>query len=152
MGRTCSSETPVTNHQPTPRNIPEDRRPQLRHGGSLKFRIRELYCLPLIGKFVFAFWSHTFVGAFAELRKATISPVLSVCPSVHPSSWGGWKTRLPLKEFSSNFIFEYLRLFLPSGDNRERKFCTQEGHMFLWLALWVHVDRYCSTEHVLRHA
>jgi len=45
-----------------------------------------------------------FVGAIANLRKATISFVmcLSVCPSVRPHG----ASRLPLDSFSGNLIFE----------------------------------------------
>jgi hypothetical protein len=43
-----------------------------------------------------------FLGAFSKLRKATLSFVMSVCPSVHPRG----ATRLPLGGFSRNLIFE----------------------------------------------
>jgi len=46
-----------------------------------------------------------FVGAFANLRKATISFIMSVSPSVHPLE----KTRFPLKEFSWYLIFGCLK-------------------------------------------
>jgi hypothetical protein len=44
-----------------------------------------------------------FLGAFAKLRKATISFVMSICPSVcpHGTTW------LPLDRFSWNLIFDY---------------------------------------------
>ena len=44
-----------------------------------------------------------FLGAFAKLRKVTISFVVSVCPSVHPHG----TTRLPLGGLWWNLIFEY---------------------------------------------
>ena len=43
------------------------------------------------------------LGAFAKLRKATISFVMSVCLSVCPHA-----TRLPLDGFPWNLIFQYL--------------------------------------------
>ena len=43
------------------------------------------------------------LGAVATFRKATISFVVSVCPSVRPHG----AIRLPLDGFSLNFIFEY---------------------------------------------
>ena len=45
----------------------------------------------------------SFLGTFAKLRKATISVVMSVCPSVHPHG----VTRLPLEGFSLNVTFEH---------------------------------------------
>jgi hypothetical protein len=49
------------------------------------------------------------LGAFAELRQATISIVMSVCPTVHRHG----ATRLTLDGFSFNLIFEYFsRIFL----------------------------------------
>ena len=30
------------------------------------------------------------LGAFAKMRKCTISFVISVCPSVRPSAWNNW--------------------------------------------------------------
>jgi len=45
----------------------------------------------------------SFLGTFAELRKATISFVMSPRPSVHPHG----TTRLPLDGFSWNFVFDY---------------------------------------------
>jgi len=44
-----------------------------------------------------------FLGAFAQLRKTTISFVMSVRPSVSPHA----KCLLSLDGFSCNFIFEY---------------------------------------------
>ena len=46
-----------------------------------------------------------FLGAFAKLRKAISSFIMSVRPSVCPHE----KTRLPLDGFSWNLIFEYFR-------------------------------------------
>jgi len=48
-------------------------------------------------------WAWEFWGAFEKLRKAAITLVMSVCLSVllHGS------TRLPLGEFSLNFVFDY---------------------------------------------
>jgi len=43
------------------------------------------------------------VGAFAKLWKATVSFVMSVCPSVHTHV----TTRLPLEEFLQNSIFVF---------------------------------------------
>jgi len=45
----------------------------------------------------------SFLGAFVKLRKATISFVMSVLPSVCPQG----TTRLPRDEFSWNMIFVY---------------------------------------------
>ena len=45
-----------------------------------------------------------FQGAFAELRIATISFVMSVCPSVHQSTWN---SSAPTGQISWNLIFEY---------------------------------------------
>jgi hypothetical protein len=44
----------------------------------------------------------SFVGAFAKLRKAAFSFVISDCPSLRPRG----TTRLPLDGFSWNFVFE----------------------------------------------
>jgi hypothetical protein len=44
-----------------------------------------------------------FLGAFAKLREATISFLLSVCMSSCPHG----TTRLPLDGFSLNLVFEY---------------------------------------------
>jgi len=58
---------------------------------------------------------NTFVilGAFAKLRKATISFVMSVCPpippSVRPSICPHGTTRLPLEGVSLNLIFDIFR-------------------------------------------
>jgi hypothetical protein len=46
-------------------------------------------------------------GAFAKLRKATISFVISDCPSVRPSDRPHATTRLALDVFQLNSIFEY---------------------------------------------
>jgi hypothetical protein len=50
-----------------------------------------------------------FLGVFAKLRKATISFVVSVCPSVsHSVRLSAWKkTRLSLDVFSLNLTHEY---------------------------------------------
>jgi hypothetical protein len=53
------------------------------------------------------------LGAFAKLRKATISLVMSVCPSVPTHG----KTRLPLNKFSSNFKFEYFSKIYRENSN-----------------------------------
>jgi hypothetical protein len=42
-----------------------------------------IYVVLLIAKIIFVFM---FLGAFAKLRKVTISFVMSVCPSVRPSA------------------------------------------------------------------
>ena len=47
------------------------------------------------------------LGAFAKLRKATLSFVISVRPSVCLSVCAQGTTRFPLDGFSWNFIFEY---------------------------------------------
>jgi len=46
-----------------------------------------------------------FLGAFAKLRKATTSFVMSVCLPVHPSVRPYGTTRLKLDGFSSNLIY-----------------------------------------------
>ena len=56
-----------------------------------------------------ATWAHkwvfwAFLRVFAKLLKATVSFVISVCPSVRRRG----ATRLQLEEFSWNFIFEWL--------------------------------------------
>ena len=48
-----------------------------------------------------------FPGAFAKLRRATISFVMSFCLSLRSSVRPHGTTRLPLDSFSLNFIFEY---------------------------------------------
>jgi hypothetical protein len=48
-------------------------------------------------------WTCCFSGAFAKLRKTTISFVMSVRPSDRPQG----TTRFPLDGFSWNFIFEH---------------------------------------------
>jgi len=55
------------------------------------------------------FFYKTFVGAFAELRKATFSFVMSVRMGI---------TRLQLEEFSLNLIFEHFSENMP----RKQKF------------------------------
>jgi hypothetical protein len=54
-----------------------------------------------------------FLGAFTQLEKATINFVLSACPHVylHPNE----TTRLPLKGFSLNLIFEYFSKIRPEN-------------------------------------
>ena len=52
---------------------------------------------------MFLFVSHWFLGAFAKLRKPTISVVISVLPSVRPHG----TTRLPLDGFPWNLILEH---------------------------------------------
>ena len=59
---------------------------------------------------------HAFLDAFAKLRKATISFVISVCPIVCPSVRPHGTTRLPLDGFGLNLTFELL------FDNLSRKF------------------------------
>jgi hypothetical protein len=57
----------------------------------------------------------TFLDAFAKLRKAIITFVMSVClsiclpvcPSIHPSVRPYGTIRFPLHEFLQNFVFEY---------------------------------------------
>jgi len=44
------------------------------------------------------------LGAWAKLRKATISFVMSAHPSVRPHG----TTRVPLDGFSCNFMFRYV--------------------------------------------
>jgi len=63
-------------------------------------------------------------GAFAELRKATMSFVMSVCLSVRPPARPHGTTRLPLDEFSWNLMFKYflksiskIQVSLKSGKN-----------------------------------
>jgi hypothetical protein len=46
------------------------------------------------------------LDTFVKLRKATISFVMSVCPSFHPSVRPHGTTRLPTDGFSWNLIFE----------------------------------------------
>jgi len=46
-----------------------------------------------------------FLGAFANLRKATVSFVMSTCPSFRV------ETQLPRDGFSLNFVFEYFSTF-----------------------------------------
>jgi len=41
----CCLETSVTNYEPTPRNMPQETRPQLNSGGSLKYREKKMYWL-----------------------------------------------------------------------------------------------------------
>jgi len=50
-----------------------------------------------------------FLGAFAKLRRATISSVISVRLSVYPSVRSRGKTLLPLDGFLCQFIFECFR-------------------------------------------
>ena len=57
------------------------------------FNIKEFYFLA----------PGVFLGSFAKLRKATISFVVFVCPSVCPRG----TTLLPLDGFLRKFIFEY---------------------------------------------
>jgi len=57
-----------------------------------------------------------FLGAFAKLRKATVSFVMSVRQSVCPSICPHWINRLLLDGFSWNLIFEYF------SNNLSRKF------------------------------
>jgi len=45
-----------------------------------------------------------FLGAFIKLRKATISFVMSVCPSVRPSAW---KHPAPTERIFVKFVFLY---------------------------------------------
>ena len=47
----------------------------------------------------------TFFGALAKLRKANISLIMPLCPSVRPHG----TTRLPLDGFSCNLIFDVFR-------------------------------------------
>jgi hypothetical protein len=47
----------------------------------------------------------SFLGAFAKLRKATISFCLSDCLSVCPSVHRHGTARLPMDGFTSNFTF-----------------------------------------------
>jgi len=68
-----------------------------------------LYYLPLIylvlsfrSGFLFLRLSYDFLGAFAKLRKTTISFVISVRLSFRPHG----TTRLPLDGFSWNLILE----------------------------------------------
>jgi hypothetical protein len=53
--------------------------------------------------YVMEVWYFSFLGAFAKFRKAAISFVTSVCPSVRPCG----TIRLLLDGLSWNFIFEY---------------------------------------------
>jgi hypothetical protein len=46
------------------------------------------------------------LDTFVKLRKVTISFVMSVCPSFHPSACPHGTTRLPMDRFSWNLIFE----------------------------------------------
>ena len=46
------------------------------------------------------------LDAFVKLRKATITFVIFVCPSFHPSVCPHATTRLPMDGFSWNLIFE----------------------------------------------
>jgi len=51
-----------------------------------------------------------FLGAFAKLRKATISFVTSVCPPIRPSFCPHGTARLPRNGFSWSFTFGYISL------------------------------------------
>ena len=67
----------------------------------------------------------TFLGAFAKLRKAIISFVMSVCLSARPHG----TTRLPMEGFSKKFIFEVLRNFVeeiqvPLKPEKNNRYCT----------------------------
>jgi len=53
-----------------------------------------------------------FLGAFAKLRKTTVSFVMSVRPSVRPHG-----TRLPLNRFSLNLICEYFSKICPENSS-----------------------------------
>jgi len=44
-----------------------------------------------------------FLGMFTNLWKATVSFVMSVCPSIHPSAWNN---SAPAEQFSWLCIFE----------------------------------------------
>jgi hypothetical protein len=57
-------------------------------------------------RFALVIWIWLFLGAFAKLRKATVSFVMSVCPSVCPRG----TTRLPLDGFSWNLTFDYFSI------------------------------------------
>jgi hypothetical protein len=56
------------------------------------------------------------LGAFAKLRKVTVSFVMFVCSSVCLSVYPDGTTRLPLDGFSLNLIFQFF------FENTSRKF------------------------------
>jgi hypothetical protein len=66
-----------------------------------------LYCINLYVTKCVCFWEAEteILGAFEKLRKATISFVVSLCPSVRPHE----TTRLPLDGFALNFVSDYFQ-------------------------------------------
>ena len=91
----------------------------------LKFRLIFLYpdlINPFKPQVLFVAWEFltlsadtrmTFLGAFAKLRKATISSVTSDCPSVRLHE----TTRLPPNVFSLNLIYEYFQKICQENSN-----------------------------------
>jgi hypothetical protein len=53
-----------------------------------------------------------FLATFAELQRANVSFVMSVCPSVHPSSW-----KNSAATGMSSIKFDTLRIFRKSVEN-----------------------------------
>jgi hypothetical protein len=81
-----------------------------------------------------------FLSAFAKLRKATTSVVMSVCPSVRPSAWNNWASigRILIK-FDIWVFFENLLRKFNLNENLTRILGTLHEDLctFMIISCWI---------------